>query len=384
MTMTLEKNRAEFEGLGEVESCESETPQGFAASWGKEKWSTIDAGGNCVNDGSRSYQWDAANRLVQINVLNPQPPTVTDTIQFQYDGQGRRVAITEKHGSTVLTAKTFVWCGNGLCEERDGTGHTVAKRFYGIGEQINGTPYFWSFDHLGNVREITDSSGNVRARYDYSPYGRQTKLSGDLDADFGFTGMYVNKTTGLNLTWYRAYDPERGRWLSRDPEGEFAGLNLYDYAVNDPAMFTDQLGLSIWICSRSTFGGIANHAYLWDDSTNTCCARDRSSGSSGSGSSQSSSSSGAVGSCSEKGPFGGDSCNLVDGSNGKESAVMKCCKEHANDGLWVPGINDCHNAANDCITKAGLASPGAPGGRFGSRTKCGCSGDPASGPVNIR
>lgn len=101
------------------------------------------------------------------------------------------------------------------------------------------------------IREMTDSSGTIHARYDYDPWGRSTKLSGDLDADFGYTGMYVNKTTGLDLTLFRAYDPEKGRWLSRDPLGMFAkrrlrgstGPNLYAYVWNNPIRWFDQWGL---------------------------------------------------------------------------------------------------------------------------------------------
>jgi len=44
---------------------------------------------------------------------------------------------------------------------------------------------------------------------------------------------------------------------------------------------------------------------------------------------------------------------------------MKFCRDTANKGLWFPGVNDCHEAADDCITGQGLTNPGAPGGRAG-------------------
>jgi len=90
---------------------------------------------------------------------------------------------------------------------------------------------------------MTDASGAIRARYDYDPYGRRTKVSGDLDADFGFTGHYVHAATGLDLALYRAYDPGAGRWLSRDPVGEREGINAYAYADNDPLNEMDLDGL---------------------------------------------------------------------------------------------------------------------------------------------
>ena len=69
-------------------------------------------------------------------------------------------------------------------------------------------------------------------------------MSGDLDADFGFTGDYFHKASGLNLTLYRAYDPNIGRWLSRDPLAERGGLNLYAYVQGDPINRIDPNGLA--------------------------------------------------------------------------------------------------------------------------------------------
>jgi RHS repeat-associated protein len=66
-----------------------------------------------------------------------------------------------------------------------------------------------------------------------------------LEADFGFTGFYRHQASGLNLTFFRAYDPELGRWTSRDPIAEEGGLNLYAYASGDPVNGVDPLGLKI-------------------------------------------------------------------------------------------------------------------------------------------
>jgi len=143
-----------------------------------------------------------------------------------------------------------VWCETDLCEERDASGATVAKRFFGQGEQVSGTNYFYSRDHLGSVRELTDSGGSIRARYDYDPYGRRSKISGDLDADFGYTGQYCHTPSGLLLALFRAYDAERGVWLSRDPIEEDGGINLYAYVIGDPLGLADPFGLD-WLNNLS-------------------------------------------------------------------------------------------------------------------------------------
>ena len=69
------------------------------------------------------------------------------------------------------------------------------------------------------------------------------KLSGDLNSDFGFTGFYQEQTVNLDLTWFRVYDPDKGRWLSRDPSGDFTGPNLFEYCSNNPGLLRDPYGL---------------------------------------------------------------------------------------------------------------------------------------------
>jgi len=212
---------------------------------------TYDLNGNLASvvtaSSTNTYEWDAADRLTAVESRTGVSPVTRS--EFSYDGLGRRVRIIEKTNAVVQSDKRFLWCGTELCEERDSSGATVAKRFFGQG-QINYQPstinLFYTADHLGSIREMTDSTGAIRARYDYDPYGRKTKLSGDLDADFAFTGHYFHFASGLYLTLYRAYDSETGRWMSRDPLAEGGGLNLYTYCGNDPLNCLDPLGLAPW------------------------------------------------------------------------------------------------------------------------------------------
>ena len=121
----------------------------------------------------------------------------------------------------------------------------MQKRFYSQGFVDNdGTKLFYTRDHLGSIRELTDSSQAVRARYDYDPYGRMTKVSGDKDSPFTYTGHFWHAQSGLNLTLFRAYDPNLGRWISRDPIAESGGNNYYVYSFNDSINRLDTLGLS--------------------------------------------------------------------------------------------------------------------------------------------
>jgi len=132
-----------------------------------------------------------------------------------------------------------------------------------------------------------------------------------------------------------------------------SGQTLYTYVANNPVNWVDPLGLEILVCNRKVngFPFVGNHAYAWDTTTNTA---EGMRGSSGSGADSN-----------EKGRAGGDSCNDVEGSKGKEKDIMDFMRENQNNGMWFPFVNDCHNAIQDAVENSGLTYPGAPGGRFG-------------------
>ena len=243
--------------------------QGAAAS---TRTLAYDLNGNMTNDGAgKTYEWDAANRLVRII----QTSGITE---FGYDGLSRRVL--EKLNGTII--KRWVWCnGPQPCEERDAAGAVTKRFFAGLGQQNATENFVYSTDHLGSIREMTDSSGALRARYQYDPYGRQTKVSGDMESDFGFTGHYTHQRSGLVLTLYRAYDPDTGRWTTRDPIAEAGGLNLYAYVEGNPINRVDPLGLD-WLEDASNFAagfgdtisfGLTKKARQWmgyDDVVDKC------------------------------------------------------------------------------------------------------------------
>jgi RHS repeat-associated protein len=208
---------------------------------------------------SRTNEWDAEDRLVAVNAGNQRT-------EFSYDGVSRMVTIRQLTNGVQASFRRFVWCDDEICEERDGAG-AVTKRFFEQGAKLESGPnagkYFYTRDHLGSIRELTDGSGNVRARYDYDPFGRSTRLTGDVEGDFGFTGLFRASETGLAIARFRAYDPELGRWLSRDPlkdAEEREGPNLYAYVGDNPVNAVDPLGLlcdgGLVYCSRPPHCGI--------------------------------------------------------------------------------------------------------------------------------
>lgn len=163
---------------------------------------------------------------------------------------------------------------------------------------------------------------------------------------------------------WREYDPVSGRFLQADPLGPAGGDNPYVYAANNPLRWTDPSGLAIWLCSRSAHGMPGNHAYLWDDRGNgRSCGRSTSAGHApGAGE--------VMPGTGEAGPPT-DTCTRVAGSDGWEDAIMGCCTRNANNGTWLPFVNDCQNAAHQCLEGVVPEPPPVPSGRFGAS----CAGD---------
>jgi RHS repeat-associated protein len=71
---------------------------------------------------------------------------------------------------------------------------------------------------------------------------RSATVLGTTPTDFNFTGFYRHAKSNLDLAIFRAYDPDLGRWVNRDPISERGGLNLYAYVSNSVLAAVDPLG----------------------------------------------------------------------------------------------------------------------------------------------
>lgn len=109
----------------------------------------------------------------------------------------------------------------------------------------NGSTYYLTYDQIGSLRVVTNTSGTVVKRLKYDSFGNIINDTNPVFAvPLAFAGGLNDKDTGLVRFGARDYDPATGRWTAKDPIF-FAGgdTDLYGYVMNDPVNGVDPEGL---------------------------------------------------------------------------------------------------------------------------------------------
>ena len=169
-------------------------------------------------------------------------------IRYLIDGENRRVA--RMVDGQIVSAYLYQGVVRPIAEF-DAAGNLISRFVYGAGSDTpaymvkGGVTYRIVADPLGSPRLIVDAStGNVIQRIDYDAFGKVLSDSNPGFQPFGFAGGMYDPATGLLRFGARDYDPETGRWTSKDPVGFGSGeTNFYVYAQNDPVNRTDTMGL---------------------------------------------------------------------------------------------------------------------------------------------
>ncbi|NLD37093.1 MAG: RHS repeat-associated core domain-containing protein [Desulfatiglans sp.] len=184
---------------------------------------------------STSYTFDYEHRL----------KTIGSTIQYFYDGMGKRVRAVR---SGVTTKYIYDARGNLLAEADS---NNVIQRYYIYGNGLmakvtaSENTYCYHYNATGSTIAITDSSQSIVNKYAYTPFGEIGNEVEALAQPFKYIGQYgvMSESNGLYYMRARYYDPTLGRFISEDPLGFGAGdVNLYVYVNNNPVLLIDPSG----------------------------------------------------------------------------------------------------------------------------------------------
>jgi RHS repeat-associated protein len=228
-----------------------------------------------VTNRTQTLTWDAFNRLVAVTDRDAQSNGINWAAT--YDGLGRRfyststqvVSNTPTYSETTLTSmydplNEFLEIFVGV-QDRDSSGWYAEKN---LGPDSNGT--FGGLQGVGGLETVSvsghfdaigvvqDYFGNILGTITngvvtwnpvrFSGYGpvpgyQQVTLavSTSLQQSLGWRGKRVDET-GLIYLGMRMYDPVAGRFLSADPLGHSASMDLYSFCGGDPINFFDAMG----------------------------------------------------------------------------------------------------------------------------------------------
>ena len=268
---------------------------------------TYDKVGNCtktVEDGVTTYStYNSLNQLVQRDVLKNgtrvgltfysydangnqileqtmvSPPTITETIQKEYDANNQLTKVTGREGNASGTIKYtqvntynydgqrisktdngvtthYYYQGGVLLYTTDGAGNKTSRNVIGPQDNVIATiryensgqhAYFYNKDIRTSVTNVIHESGSGVASYQYDDYGSTTKY-GDEDFynEVCYTSGVYDELTGLYYLNARYYNPESATFITQDSyrgeQGDYGTWNLYAYCGGNPVTCIDPTG----------------------------------------------------------------------------------------------------------------------------------------------
>ena len=171
-----------------------------------------------------------------------------------YDAFGNRVAKKVGNVTTTYLVEDDV-NPTGLPQVFEESVNGVLQRTYTYGLQrisenqpIQGTwtPSFYGYDGFGSVRQLTSLAGGITDSYNYDAFGNLLSSPGPTPNNYLYRGEQYDSDLGLYYLRARYYNPQTGRFLSRDPEDgkilDPATLHKYLYANGDPVNGLDPMG----------------------------------------------------------------------------------------------------------------------------------------------
>lgn len=206
----------------------------------------------------QEMQWDFAEQLSYLK-------NGTLEAWYRYDANKQRTRKTIEKGNVkeerIYLGETEIfrrWDNNVLKEENetlhitDAGGRMLLAEHITLSETLIAGAILFRYqypNHLGSASLELNENNEVVSYEEFHPYGSTAyqainKNIVALTKRYRYTGMERDEESGLNYHTARYYAPWLGRWCSADPEMTDAGLNVFEYAFNNPINHTDKNGNS--------------------------------------------------------------------------------------------------------------------------------------------
>lgn len=220
-----------------------------------------------------NYRYDANGNLIRVEY----PQTASEGLTFAYDSLNRLVAASgQNEVSTTINVRLKYDPFNRIIEWRTDTdayrfvydqdqliaiqniGTNQVERYLQPFDEevllaVGQTESQWYLnDALGSLRRAVDSTGTLvgdpTTGWNYNAFGLGITPYPNTDAALPdslhptWLSQFYEPSTGLYLMGLRAYDPNTGRFIQRDPIRHDPQGNLYTYAYNRPTHFVDPQG----------------------------------------------------------------------------------------------------------------------------------------------
>jgi RHS repeat-associated protein len=207
-----------------------------------------DNNGNQIGAGTATLTYDLGNRLKTY-------ASAGTTTTYIYDGDSNRLQAST--GSLASQKTNYLWDTNQplaqLALERDGNNSLIRRYTYGAGRismTSGGNVYYYQYDPLGSVVNLTNSTGTTEWTGSYEPYGAvhsQTNNDPNVPVNpFKFSAEYSDPT-GLYYLRARQYDSSIGRFDQVDSAPSPLGqpdTSAYAYAGDQPTVMVDPSGMT--------------------------------------------------------------------------------------------------------------------------------------------
>ena len=210
---------------------------------------------NTTTGETTTYSYDLASNLLEVALPGG------DIVEYVVDAEGHRLG---RRLNGDLTHRWVYGSDAGPAAEVDAAGQVLTRYVYGTRGWVpsymtrGGHTYAIFTDDIGSVRFVIQAdTGEITQQLAYDTFGNVVLDTNPDFQPFGFGGGLYDSATGLVRLGARDYDPELGRWTTKDPLLFGGGdTNVYAYAANDPVNNVDPTGLSVLSWLGDIWSGI--------------------------------------------------------------------------------------------------------------------------------